>query len=100
MTEPHKRRWSFSLRTLFVVVAIAGVMLAAWRVCPRNVTFEETLRIKLGMSQSEVREAIGPPASTQQMSGHEVWQYWQSLLGIYSFWVEFDDNGVVESTWI
>jgi hypothetical protein len=100
MTLAPKRHLSYSLRTLFVVVTLASLAIAAWRSMPRNVTFAETQRVKFGMTRDEVRQAIGEPASKQPWHDREIWQYFQSMFGWESFWVEFDANGLVVSDWI
>jgi len=60
MNQPPKRRWSFSLRTIFVVVTLAAFCATAWRAYPRSVRGKLYL-LRPGVTQAQVIERLGEP---------------------------------------
>lgn len=59
----------------------------------------ETLRIKPGMTEPQVRAILGEPSSIDEFEVRVVmWTYWTGPA--IPFFVRFDADGIVTSTWI
>jgi hypothetical protein len=76
MTLAPKRRWSFSLRTLFVVVTVLGVSLVAFqRYCREHHLFYELRVPTPEMTPTDARARWGEPERVAIIDGDEVWYY-------------------------
>jgi hypothetical protein len=98
MDEKPRRRWfSFSMRTLLVVVAALAILLGlgrhflSWELHPATVA-----KVKAGMTMAEVQEILGSPEMCQESDDGCHWHYVADRFTNRSYEVKFDSSRRVE----
>jgi SmpA / OmlA family len=99
-SKPNRRRFQFSLRSLFVVVTVAALVCAllhaiASRLPNENrLTQKQLQSVKAGMTADQVLDLLGrPDAIRPDENGSIDWEYG----GLWPDLVEFKDGRVVSA---
>jgi len=89
----------FSIRILFILIAVCGLSLATWRGCP---TRARMAKVQEGMTEAEVRQIMiaSPNVSGRAGEGRDymwVWHRSYSFMGVLV--VEFSPDGKVTNVY-
>jgi outer membrane protein assembly factor BamE (lipoprotein component of BamABCDE complex) len=93
MTGPRRRWLRFSLRTLFLGLALVCLSMAVWRTIPNFVNSKDARSVNPGMTRAAVQKLLGRPSDRSKSDIGEEWIYYCSSTTI--FLIEFDGSGRV-----
>jgi len=68
-------------------------------ICGRFPGLPSSDKIKVGMTREEVQNITGKPHEIMNRLDRETWSFYGDFFGLTDFFIDFDDKGIVKSTY-